>query len=242
MKLKNNIGRVLLELLYPGRCPVCDGILAFGEGRIHKHCAKVLQRVGPVYCLKCGRPIFREEDAFCRHCREEKHDFDSGVSVYMYRGEMKASIYRFKYGNRQEYAGYYGRELAKAIAARRDMRAARLIVPVPLYSEKLLQRGFNQAQLLAQEVSALLKIPMKPDLVRRVRATTAQKELGAYERRKNLKKAFKIGQDDVELDSIIVVDDIFTTGSTIDGVARVLKEAGAKKVYAATLAIGVSKD
>ena len=173
---------------------------------------------------------------------EEKHDFDSGVSVYMYKGAMKNSIYRFKYGNRQEYAKYYGRELARAIAARSDMRRAGLIVPVPLHSDKLLKRGFNQAELLAGEISTLLNIPMKPGLVERVRATAAQKELGAYERRKNLKKAFKIGQNDVKLNTIIVVDDIFTTGSTIDGVARVLKEAGAKKVYAATLAIGVPKD
>ena len=237
----NNIGRLILELLYPGRCPVCDGILAFGEGYIHKSCAGVLRRVGPLYCMKCGRPVLKEENVLCRYCMAERHDFDTGVSVYLYKGGMKKSIYRFKYGNRQEYARYYGREMAKAIAGRRDMLDAGLIVPVPLYSDKLLKRGFNQAELLAEEISGLLKIPMKPGLVERVRATTAQKELGVYERRKNLKKAFKIGQNDVKLKSIIVVDDIFTTGSTIDGVARILKDAGAKNVYAATLAIGVPK-
>ena len=147
----------------------------------------------------------------------------------------------FVYGNRQEYAKYYGRELAGAIAHKREMRGAGLIVPVPLFAGKLRSRGFNQAELLAREISELLNIPMASGLVERVRSTTAQKELGAFERRKNLKKAFKIRRNDVELDSIIVVDDIYTTGSTIDGVAQVLKEAGAKRVYAATLAIGAPK-
>ena len=237
----NKAGRLLLEILYPGRCPVCDGILALGEGYIHKDCAGSLKRVGPHYCMKCGRPVLKEEAVYCSFCKEEKHDFDRGVSVYMYKGDMKNSVYRFKYANRQEYARYYGRELAAAIAARRDMRDAQLIVPVPLHPDKLLKRGFNQAELLGEEISSLLKIPMDAELVRRVRATRAQKELGAYERRKNLKKAFKIGQNDVKLNTVIVVDDIFTTGSTIDEVARVLKEAGAKRVYAATLAIGAPK-
>lgn len=208
---------------------------------MHKECEDRLTRIGRQYCLKCGRQLKSETEAYCGYCRKERHEFEYSVAVYVYRKDMKDSIYRFKYGNRQEYAEYYGRQMAKAIAARPEMKKASLIVPVPLYSGKLRARGFNQAELLAREISARLHIPMDAALVERVRATTAQKELGAFERRKNLKKAFKIRQNDVKLDTVIVVDDIFTTGSTIDSVAQVLKEAGAKKVYAAALAVGAPK-
>ena len=237
----NNIRRALLDILYPVRCPVCDGVLPFGERYVHKACEDKLKKIGSLYCMKCGRPVLSDEEVFCRFCAIQRHEFDLGVSAYIYNDAMKNAIYRFKYGNRREYAGYFGRELAKAICKRKDILQADLIVPVPLYAGKLKKRGFNQAELLSAEVSRLLRIPMDARLVERIRSTRAQKELGAFERRKNLKKAFKIGQNDVKLKKILVVDDIFTTGSTMDEIAGVLKQAGVASIYAATLATGAPK-
>ena len=206
----------LLSWLLPHRCPYCDTVIT-------------------------------GQQTECDHCRAQFPDgvyvrsLSEGVCIapFGYDGAVRESILRMKKDGLHTRANSFGRRIGQMV---RSMGIAPdIVTSIPMYPPDQRQRGFNQAELLAEEISSLLKIPMKPALVERVRPTTAQKELGAYERRKNLKKAFKIGQNDVKLDSIIVVDDIFTTGSTIDGVARVLKEAGAKKVYAATLAIGMPK-
>ncbi len=231
---------MLMDIFFPRRCPVCDGVLSFGGERIHKDCVKRLKKVGVLHCATCGRPV-RDSEEFCHACRTQRHDFDGVISVYIYNDAMRSSIYRFKYAGRQEYAAYYGRELAAALLPKRAYTSVDLIIPVPLFEGKLKARGYNQAELLAAEMSKLLHIPMSAGLVKRVRATRAQKELTAAERRKNLKKAFKMGKDDVKLDSVLVVDDIFTTGSTLDEVAGVLKSAGVRRVYGVTLATGKAK-
>ena len=112
------------------------------------------------------------------------------------------------------------------------------LIPVPLHKGKLRVRGYNQAEVLAKELSVLTGIPMFPDLIERVEKTAPMKDLSAAERQNNLKRAFKIRRNDVKLSTIIIIDDIYTTGSTIDAVSREFKKAGAQRIYFLTLAIG----
>ena len=114
---------------------------------------------------------------------------------------------------------------------------AEALVPVPLHKSRFRKRGYNQAQVLAEELSALTGIPVRTDLIERAEKTAPMKDLSAAERQNNLKKAFKICRNDVKL-SIIVIDDIYTTGSTIDAMSRELKKAGVERIYFVTLAIG----
>lgn len=112
------------------------------------------------------------------------------------------------------------------------------ILPVPVHASRRRSRGYNQAELVAAELSRLTGIKMYDRLVKRVRKTTPQKELTIQERQNNLKKAFNIVENDVKLNTTVIIDDIYTTGSTIDEAARVLKEAGVQKIYFITLACG----
>ena len=112
------------------------------------------------------------------------------------------------------------------------------IVPIPLHKSRRRIRGYNQAELLAGALGKRVGIPVYPRMLIRVRNTKPQKTLNPEERQNNLKRAFNMGQNDVKLKVIIIIDDIYTTGTTIDEAARVLKEAGAEKVYFITLACG----
>ena len=137
-----------------------------------------------------------------------------------------------------QYSGFFASETAKKLG--REIKAfnADAIIAVPLHKDKLRQRGFNQSELLAKKIAELLNINFISDYMLRIRKTAPQKNLNRDERRKNLKKSFKIRQNDVKLKKIIVIDDIYTTGSTIDEIAYVLKKAGVSKVYFVTIATG----
>ena len=109
---------------------------------------------------------------------------------------------------------------------------------MPIHTSKRRNRGYNQAEVLAKGLGAILHIPVENGLIRRIRKTAPMKDLSASERQNNLKRAFKICRNDVKLDTIIIIDDIYTTGSTIDAMSYELRRAGVKKIYFAALAIG----
>lgn len=168
---------------------------------------------------------------FCGDCNRKKHYYNSGRVVWVYTKEMRQSIYRFKYDNKREYADFYVTELVRLYGGwikRLDVDA---IIPVPLHKSKYRKRGFNQAQVLAEAIGRQLEIPVLSDILVRNKNTTAQKNLNDKQRQENVKNAFKIINNEVQLKKILLVDDIYTTGSTIDAVARILKGDGVKEVY-----------
>ena len=112
------------------------------------------------------------------------------------------------------------------------------LVPVPVHVTKKHSRGYNQAEVLAKELGKYLEIPVRCDLIKRVRKTAPMKDLSAEARQNNLKKAFKICCNDVKLDTIVIIDDIYTTGSTIDAMCAELQKVGIKNIYYVALAIG----
>ena len=111
-------------------------------------------------------------------------------------------------------------------------------MPVPLHVEREKKRGFNQAALIAKVLGKEMDIPVNEQIIRRVKATMPQKQVNGKERQNNLKNAFKIVQNDVKLNTVVVVDDIYTTGATMDAVAKCLKGAGVEKVYCISLTVG----
>ena len=112
------------------------------------------------------------------------------------------------------------------------------IIPVPLHRSRQRKRGYNQAQILAEEIGKKLEIPVKKDVVKRIQKTRPQKELGSRERIQNLKGAFGVSRSWIPKKCVLVIDDIYTTGNTIHRVAEVLKKAGVQKVYFLTISIG----
>ena len=232
----NNLIRVLPEILFPGRWPLCDDVLPFGGRRICDSCKVSLPYVGEDYCLKCGRPLKQKTAEFCPACQRGTHSFDSGRSLFVYNDAVRHSLALFKYKNRREYALFYAEELYKTFNKHIKMKRPDALVPVPVSKSRLRRRGYNQAELLARELGRLTGIPVRTGYISRIRDTPALKELGRRQRQKNLKKAFKITGNDVKLKTIMVIDDIFTTGSTMDEISSVFKEAGVEKVYFLTVA------
>ncbi len=231
--------RQLCDLLFPPRCPVCDRVMASGERKKGTcgECRVLLKPISEPRCLKCGARLESEEEEYCRSCRGRKHYYERGLALYDY-ASVRSSLYRFKYSGRREYADFFGREMARRLGPAVREWGAQAIVPVPMHPARERSRGYNQAAELAKVMGRALKLPVEDKLIRRVKKTRPMKLLGAKERQINLKNAFIMSQDVVQLDTIIVVDDIYTTGSTIDAMAKLLKASGIGKVYFVTLSIG----
>lgn len=225
-----------LQLLFPLRCPVCDDIVNQGGEKICMACMRKLKPVTPPYCLRCGKKV-SGEDEFCADCKEKQHVFIRGRALYEYASSAP-SIYRLKYRGRQEYADYFGEEIARYLENFIRAAAPDALIPIPLHKKRQNKRGYNQAALLARAVGGYTGIPVREDLLVRVKNTKPLKMQNPKERQNNLKKAFNIAQNDVKLESVILVDDIYTTGSTMDEAARVLMAGGVKRVYFITLACG----
>lgn len=224
-------------MLFPKRCPICDKVLGLSGEKICPSCRKKLIYIQSPFCKKCGKQIEDDTKEYCRDCETNPHEYDEGRAVFLYPC-IRRSIYRLKYKNRKEYAKFYGEEMVKVLddtLARWDVQA---IVPVPLHKTRLKKRGYNQAELLAKELGKITNIPVVTGLVVRDKNTTPQKSLNAVERQNNLENAFKLVANDVKLTSIVIIDDIYTTGSTIDAMARAMKLAGIKKVFYIAVAIG----
>lgn len=228
---------MLLDLFYPRRCPVCDrAVKPFGN-LICEECVPEIKYVRAPYCLKCGKELKDTRAVLCHDCAHREHVYDGGMALFSYRSAAD-SIYRFKYRGRQEYAAYYGERMARILGKRILALHPDALVPVPIHAEKKRQRGYNQAELIAAELGRLLHVPVETKLIKRVQKTKPMKDLSAQERQNNLKRAFKICKNDVKLNTIIIIDDIYTTGSTVDAMAQELRRAGIQNIYFAALAIG----
>lgn len=226
-----------LGLVFPRHCPVCDDVVPMGEDKVCISCRQYIKYVKEPRCRKCGKQIFDNEQVLCNDCEKRKHIFDYGYSLYDYNS-MKKSIYRFKYGGRSEYAQFYAEDIYRNLKEEIEAIDADSIIPVPIHRSKQRQRGYNQAQLIAKELSKYTGIPMYDNLIKRVKKTVPQKELDIRGRQNNLKKAFNIELNVVKLNKTILIDDIYTTGSTLDAVALLLKENGVKDVSFITLSTG----
>ena len=230
--------QVFTELLFPRRCPVCDDIVKPWGELCCPDCLKKLGYLDSNYCMKCGKGLSDQETEYCHDCRKYTHMFIRGRSLYHYES-VAGALFRFKYRGRQEYADFWGEELYKHLG--NDIRAmkAEAIVPVPLHKSRLNERGYNQSLLLGKALAKRMEIPCLDKIVMRHKKTVPQKQLSYAERQNNLKKAFKLCVNDVKLNTVIIIDDIYTTGSTVDALSEVFLRNGVRNVYVITLAAGM---
>lgn len=224
----------LHDLLFPPQCVGCDAVGDFLCAR----CAQQVQAVGDSICRRCGRAQ-RQLTATCNHCVDE----DAFVltmtrAAAFHRSPLREAIHAFKYEDRTELAALLGRYLTAAFDAPcwRLAQPVDLVVPVPLHADRLKERGFNQAELLAAAFCRRSGLAMAPDCVQRVRHTPHQVGLNAVERRQNVAAAFE-ALPTVGDKSLLLIDDVYTTGATLNACASAALDAGAARVYALTLAI-----
>ena len=186
--------------------------------------------------MKCGKPVEKQEE-FCRECREKPRMFTQGKGIFLYDEQWKLSLEKYKYYGCREYGDFFAQAMYLFSKKELAMWKPNLLVPVPLYRKKQRMRGFNQSLYLAERLSEKTGIPVDGELVYKKRATKSQKKLDASERRSNLKGAFGVKKR-VDGKKILVIDDVYTTGSTMEEMAFCLRQNGAEKVYFLTVCTG----
>lgn len=188
--------------------------------------------------MRCGKPLAAEQQEYCSDCREKESFVEQGRSLWLHREPVPRALYRFKYHNRRSYGALFAREMAARYGSWIASHNIDVILPVPLHPSRRRSRGFNQAEILAGELSELMDIPFRTDVLYRIKKTSPQKVLGPGERRSNLKGAFAVSAEWKACRNVLLIDDIYTTGSTIERCAMMLKKAGAENVWFLTISIG----
>lgn len=233
----------LLDLIFPPKqiCPLCGGFSEKAE--VCPDCREMLAgfRKEPV-CARCGRffsgSVLNLHDHLCLDCSQMEWPFEMHRTVGPYEGLLKDAVHRLKFNRRRVLARPLARLMAGVFDCQPAYRKAGLLVPVPLSSGRLAERGFNQAELLAGELSALVGIPMVP-VLKKIRETDPQTGLTRSRREANLKGAFDLyNTNSLKGKTVILVDDVFTTGSTMSEATALLHQGGALLVLGLSLAAG----
>lgn len=227
----------ILQLLWPEVCPFCQKAWKMGPCPT---CKKEIQKliIKEPRCMQCGKPVGRAEQEYCHDCMHAVHHFDKGLSLWLHKQPVSGSVYQFKYHNQRVYGKFYANELVRQFGKQIHTWNPGLIIPIPLHIRRKRKRGYNQAEIVARELGSLLRIPVDVKSVKRRYHTRPQKELKHSERKENLKNAFQLSEQFIPTGNILLIDDIYTTGNTIDAAAQLLKKAGAANIYFLTISIG----
>lgn len=226
------------DLLFPPRCPVCGKILAREEKYICRSCRKLLPWVREPICIRCGKPVRSPERALCADCARTDHTFTEGRSAFLYEKGIRLSVNRMKFYDHREYIPFYAVCMYVSLGKYLRSWKIRSIIPVPMHRKKRAERGYDQSVLLARELSKLCGIPVLEDTLVRVRYTKASRKLGREHRKANLRGAFRVREGAAVPEPVLLLDDIYTTGTTMDNAARALRRAGITEIFFFTLCTG----
>lgn len=220
----------LLDLIYPPGCPACGGSVPEGGVKLCPACLENIPWLVAAGCPRCGSEL--DSGGHCRLCAGLHKALEFVRSTAWFTGCVPELVHALKYAGRRDLAPLLAElavagNLAESFPARPD-----LIVPVPLHWRRRIRRGFNQSELLASELAELTGFPLAGRTVVRVRSTSTQTRLSPEQRRKNVAGAFDCHGGSVAGRTVLVVDDVMTTGATLGEVARSLADAGASRVFA----------
>lgn len=246
-------------LLYPKACPGCGALLnrkkvieaVYNKEMLLREnpfiCSKCYKKLsfadGMNRCFKCSRPM-EEDDILCRDCEEKEREFAWGRAMMLHQGISKEIMYSVKYARIKDNLDFVGLEMARRLRQEISFMDAQCMVPVPLHPRRLRERGFNQARILAEKINFFLWIlgektlPVEKNMLIRSGKTGRLKSMSGQQRSESLKGAFAVDVENKKYDKVIIVDDIFTTGSTINECTKTLKRSGVSMVYFLTATIG----
>ncbi len=232
----------LRDLLFPRSCVFCGQSRKGAGPCLCVACRESLHFIEPPHCERCGYPAEIDYEVpagnfICGRCRVEPPAFDRARSVAIYESAFKGLVRFYKYQGQTGALDEIRPLLEKYFAGELQNYTGFTVVPVPLHVDKLRERQFDQACLLAREVSNLLGVPIDPAVLKRVRPTPSQTRKTRNERMENVRGAFAVrNPEEIAGRSLLIVDDVMTTGATVNEVAKVLKRAGADRVEVFTLA------
>lgn len=230
-----NIWKNILGIIYPKTCCFCGKV---SEKELCDVCVKKVIYIEEPRCKCCGKPVRYAEQEYCYDCQKITHAYEQGKSLWIHKMPVSLSIYQFKYKNRRIYGEFYAKEMARLYGNLIRFWGVEVIVPIPLHRRKKRLRGYNQAAVIAKQLGKIMGIPVDCNSIVRNRYTRPQKELNDKERKQNLKQAFTVTNKWKKYKRVLLIDDIYTTGSTIDTVAEELKKNGVQKVWFLTISIG----
>jgi len=230
-----------LDLVYPRSCAGCGAPVSRNSTHICWDCLASFDIITSPFCSICGDPAdgVIEHDYTCSWCKRHRPYFDLARSAVLYRGAVRNALHSFKY----EYITCLSRDFISLLSACIDVYYPKIcfdaVTFIPLYPRKERKRTYNQARLLANGLARILELPLLSNCLHRVRSTVSQTDLTASARRANVSGAFAaVEKGWLEGRRLLLVDDVMTTGSTVNECAKVLKQAGAAGVYVVTVARG----
>ncbi|MBI1239996.1 MAG: ComF family protein [Alphaproteobacteria bacterium] len=232
-------GAALIETLYPPQCLACRVVVS-ATGALCAACWGKIRFIEAPHCPRCSLPF---DGAFagsnvCGACLARPPRFDAARAVFVYDEASKGMVLAFKHGDRLDHAPPFARWMARVGSPL--IAASDLIVPIPLHRWRLFRRRYNQAAVLAQALGRLSGLPVAPLSLEKVRATPSQGEMrSARARRRNVAGAFRVppaGRPVLRGRRILLVDDVMTTGATLNAATRALRQAGAEAVTVLVLA------
>jgi ComF family protein len=240
------VSDAFVSVFFPAGCRICDRLLT-GASRVPV-CGDCLSSFAPlpgIACEICGRPLpgFARnagETLLCRACQDKTYAFDRARSFAMYEGTLVEAILLLKFEQMEPLGAWFAARLAEVVNAEGNAMAADVVVPVPLHRQRERERGYNQAALLSRPLAKRLRLPHKAVLLMRTRARPDKRILSLEERWESVRGAFATRPgSQVDNLRVLLVDDVLTTGATLDACARALRDAGAKSVLGLTVARAV---
>jgi ComF family protein len=241
LRLKE-VARGIAQLLLPNTCLICDAPEGDGSGFRHglcSNCHRAVTSDPAAACPWCASTVGPHTDTSngCAACRNVPLGFDAAVRLGPYEGPLREAVLRMKSAAGEGLAEMMGRVFKEAHCLALRTEGVSLVVPVPLHWRRRWQRGYNQAESVARELADGLGVGFAPWVLRRVRQTPQQTQPSASARRENVKGAFRARSGaTLARRTVLLVDDVMTTGSTAGEAARALRAAGAARVIAAVLA------
>ena len=214
--------------LYPASCAVCG----FDSDTAHEICGQCRDSLpyNTPACKRCALPLaFESDDAICGQCLNSAPAFNQAFSLLQYISPTDLLIQAMKFNGKLRFANLLGKLLADALSERKSISLPQVILPVPLHPSRQRDRGFNQALEIARPVSKVLKIPLNFKSCIRTRPTVAQSTLNAKKRRANIRGAFKMTEN-LHVQHAAIIDDVITTGQTVNEMAHTLKQQGVENI------------
>jgi competence protein ComFC len=225
-----------LDMLYPPVCVNCHVRIPDQKVWLCGSCYDKLSYIPEQHCPKCGYPIEGEE---CFNCYENTYVFRQAVSVFLYENAAKALVHGLKYSGLAEIADWFANQMYKVLLHEKPLTGVDYVTAVPLHKVRRRERGYNQSDLIAKALAERMNREFTDKALVRRTYTTSQTLLDSTERRKNIKGAFRIGRLDPHGKSFLLIDDVFTTGTTVNEASRTLLNAGAKEVFVMTACHGL---
>ncbi len=229
----------LFQFFLPLQCPCCEEFLEEGQQGFCPNCLSEIHWIEPPFCSICGIPFISGgvKDHPCGACVIHRKYFTMARALGAYEGSLQEAIHRWKYEGRTHLTPFFAEWMAEGLSRHWEPDSFDLLIPIPLHPQRLRERGFNQALLLVKELSRRTGIPYRKKILQKKKPTIPQVNLSGPEREKGLRGVFHvIGKEELLGRRVLLVDDVYTTGATVNECSKVLLRGGAEGVDVLTLA------